>query len=73
MADDEDRAEAAYAAMYDAEPRACKDLKDDACFYLSRAIAAAKAAGRHGDAARLRERLDHVTRVYNSQFRGVGR
>ncbi len=72
MADYEARAESIYAAMYDAEPPDCKDLKDDASFYFARAVEVAEALGRVDDAARLRARSENIHGVYNSQFRGVG-
>jgi hypothetical protein len=66
------RAEAAYAAMYDATARhAAKGHYEDACLHFTRAIAAARAAGSPAEAARLQARLDHVRAVYDHQFRGV--
>lgn len=61
---------AAYAAMYDAQPWDEKDLKDDASFYLARAVEVAEALGFHEDAARLKARSENIRGVYNSQFRG---
>ncbi|MGH6982514.1 MAG: hypothetical protein ACREFC_15035 [Stellaceae bacterium] len=72
MAKFEALAEAAYGAMYDAPPRGVKDFYDDARSHFTAAIAAAERAGLAADAARLAARRDHVTAVYNSQFRGVG-
>jgi hypothetical protein len=65
-------AEAAYDAMYDAQPRAAKDHYDDARGFLSQAIDAAKRAGLHDEVARLTKRQEHITSVWASQFRGVG-
>jgi hypothetical protein len=73
MADYERRAEAAYAAMYDAPSWDEKDLKDDALFYLARALEIAEALGLAEDAARLKKRSDNIMGVYNSQFRYIGR
>jgi hypothetical protein len=66
-------AEAAYASMYDAGPRGVKDCYDDARSHFTRAIDAARAAGLDADAQRLSLRLEHVKKVYNNQFRYVGR
>lgn len=65
----EQKAETAYSAMYDAEPWNEKDLKDDALFYLARAIEVADALGLEEDSARLKARIDNIMGVYNSQFR----
>jgi hypothetical protein len=73
MMDYERRAEAAYAAMYDAPDHDQKDLKDDALFYLARAIEAAETLNLAEDAARLKARVDNIMGVYNSQFRYIGR
>jgi hypothetical protein len=70
LLDYEQRAETAYSAMYDAQPWDEKDLKDDALFYLARAIDVAKALGLEEDATRLKARVDNIMGVYNSQFRG---
>ena len=70
MLDYERKAEVAYSAMYEAQPRDEKDLKDDALFYLARAIEVAGAIGLEGDATRLKARVDNIMGVYNSQFRG---
>ena len=70
MAEYEEKAETAYSAMYDAQPWDEKDLKDDALFYLARAIEVAEALGLADDAARLKARVDNIMGVYNSQFRG---
>lgn len=70
MLDYERKAETAYSAMYDAQPRDEKDLKDDALFYLARAIEVAAALGLQDDEQRLRARVDNIMGVYNSQFRG---
>jgi len=73
MRDFEQRAEAAYAAMYDAASHNQKDLKDDALFYLTRAQEIAEALGLVDDAERLKARADNIMGVYNSQFRYIGR
>ena len=73
MAEYETRAETAYSAMYDAPDYDQKDLKDDALFYLARAIEVAEALGLEGEAARLKSRVDNIMGVYNSQFRYIGR
>ena len=65
-------AEAAYAAMYDARSYGVKDCYEDARLYFHRAIEVAQGAGFADDAARLARRLEHVEKLYNSQFRGVG-
>jgi len=73
IAEFEQLAEAAYAAMYDAAPHNVKDCHDDAQLYFSQAIEAAKLAGLADEAMRLTRRAEHVRKVYNSQFRGIGR
>lgn len=70
MLDYEQKAEAAYTALYDAPSWNEKDLKDDALFFLARAIEVAEALGLVDDAARLKARVDNIVGVYNSQFRG---
>ena len=70
MADYERRAETAYSQMYDAELWNEKDLKDDALFFLARAIEVAEALGLEDDTARLKARVDNILGVYSSQFRG---
>ncbi|HEX5259759.1 MAG TPA: hypothetical protein VFW35_13390 [Sphingomicrobium sp.] len=70
MLEYEHKAETAYTAMYDTEPWNEKDFKDDALFYLARAIEVAEALGLAGDEARLRARVDNIMGVYNSQLRG---
>jgi hypothetical protein len=66
----EARAEAAYAAMYDARPSSvAKDFKDDACGLLYQAIRMAEALGLAEDAARLNARVAHIRAVWNCQFR----
>jgi hypothetical protein len=69
----ERQAEAAYAAMYDAQPYAVKDYHDDAQANFAYAISAAQSAGLTGEAQRLSARAEQVQAVYDSQFRGVGR
>jgi hypothetical protein len=66
----EEKAEAAYAAMYEAESWNQKDLKDDASFYLARALEIAVALRLEDDAQRIRERSENILGVWNSQFRG---
>jgi hypothetical protein len=73
MADFEARAEAAYAAMYDAPPYLAKDHKDDASMWLSRAIDEAKALNLNNEVLRLTARRDHIRAVYDRQFRYAGR
>lgn len=70
MLEYEQTAETSYAAMYDAPSWDEKDLKDDALFYLARAIEVAEALGLEEDATRLKTRIDNIMGVYNSQFRG---
>jgi hypothetical protein len=66
----EARAEAAYAAMYDARiPSVAKDFKDDACGFLYAAIRMAEALGLDVEAARLTACVAHIRAVWNSQFR----
>lgn len=72
MADWEARAEAAYAAMYDARDHDAKDLKDDALFALARALEAAEALGLDEDAARLKARQANIMGVWSSQYRMPG-
>jgi hypothetical protein len=66
-------AEAAYAAMYDAQPYAVKDHYDDARANFARAIDCARRNGSAAEADRLSQRLEHLRQVYDRQFRGVGR
>jgi thioesterase domain-containing protein len=68
----EQLAEAAYAEMYDARPRAPKDHYDDARLFLSRAIEVARDANLADEVARLTLRRTEITDVYDHQFRGVG-
>ena len=70
MLEYEEKAETAYTAIYDAQPWDEKDLKDDALFYLARAIEVADALGLVDEALRLKARVDNIMGVYNSQFRG---
>ena len=65
-------AEAAYEAMYDARPLIVKDCYEDAMGYLEQAIAEADRVGSAVDVKRLARRREHISNVYNSQFRGVG-
>lgn len=73
LRDYEQRAEAAYSAMYEAASHDVKDLKDDASFFLARAVEVAEALGLPEEARRLRERSANISGVYASQFRGVFR
>lgn len=73
MLEYEHKAETAYSGMYDCEPWNEKDLKDDALFFLARAIEVADALGLEEDATRLKTRVDNIMGVYNSQFRHIGR
>ncbi|MCZ7594272.1 MAG: hypothetical protein M5U16_04650 [Hyphomicrobium sp.] len=73
MADYEARAEAAYAAMYDAAPHNVKDHYEDACLYLAHAIEIAAGWGLEQEVARLKKRSEEIDAVYNHQFRHVGR
>ncbi len=70
MLEYEQRAETAYSAMYEAESWNQKDLKDDASFYLARALEVAEQLGLEEDADRLRARGENIVGVWNSQFRG---
>jgi hypothetical protein len=65
--------EAAYAAMYDARPHGVKDCYEDALVHFGRAIETARRACLADEVTRLSRRAEHIERVYNSQFRGVGR
>ncbi len=60
-------AEEAYDRMYEA--RHPKDDYDDAQLQFGRAIEAATRLGLADQVARLSARREHVTSVYNSQFR----
>jgi hypothetical protein len=63
----EQDAERAYDAMYEARFGTAghySDAKD----YLADAIALAREIGLHDDAERLERRLEHIKRVYRSQF-----
>jgi hypothetical protein len=73
MAHNEDRAEAAYTAMYDAAPHNVKDFYEDACLYLAQAIEIAKHLGLADEVERLKKRSEAIDAVYNHQFRYVGR
>jgi hypothetical protein len=73
MARFEAKAEEAYTAMYDAAPHNVKDCYDDASLYLNRAILLAGKLGRQDEAARLKNRSEHIAAVYNHQFRYAGR
>jgi hypothetical protein len=66
----EQKAEAAYAAMYDAEWWDQKDLKDDASFCVARALEIARELDLTDDEERLRKRGENILGVWNSQYRG---
>ncbi len=70
MLEYERKAEAAYSAMYEAETSDQKDLKDDASFYLARALEIAQRLGLEREADRLRSRHGNIVGVWSSQFRG---
>ena len=59
--------EQSYTAMYDA--RRPKDDYEDTHLHFHHAIEAAKRLGRADDVARLTRRIEHITAVYNHQFR----
>jgi hypothetical protein len=73
IAELERMAEGSHSAMYEARTHNVKDHYDDAQLYFSRAIEAAQQGGLSDHVTRLTNRCDHITAVYNSQFRGVGR
>jgi hypothetical protein len=62
-------AEEAYSAMYDVRDPNVKDCYDDASYNLARAIDIARMRGLAGEVERLTARNDHITAVYNNQFR----
>ena len=72
VAKNEKLAEAAYDAMYETRPYGVRDCFDDACGYLAEAISIAKQAGLVDEVTRLTARRDHIIKVYDSQFRGIG-
>lgn len=72
IAANEKLAEAAYEAMYEARPYSVRDCFDDACGHLADAIGIAKRAGLDDEVTRLTARRDHIIKVYDSQFRGIG-
>jgi hypothetical protein len=73
MAKYESQAEAAYASMYEAAPHDVKDLYEDACLHLAKAIHVAERVGLKDEAERLKRRTVEIEAVYNHQFRFVGR
>ena len=73
IAELEQMAEGSYDAMYDARPHNVKDHYEDAQLYFSRAIEAAQRGGLTDEVMRLTRRVEHITDVYDTQFRGVGR
>jgi hypothetical protein len=62
-----ERAEQAYGKMY--ESKYPKEDRDDALLFLSKAIGLATDLGLEGEVAGLKERYEHVIKVFNSQFR----
>jgi hypothetical protein len=50
-----------------------KDCLDDARGYLTEAIELARQAGLDDEVTRLTARREHITGVYDSQFRGIWR
>jgi hypothetical protein len=62
-----EQAEQAYGRMY--ESKRPKDDRDDALLFLSKAVGLATDLGLGKEAARLKERYEHIIKVYNSQFR----
>jgi len=72
MERNEKLAEAAYDAMYEARPHGVKDCYEEAHGYLTEAIAIASKAGLDDEVTRLMARREHITNVYNHQFRGIG-
>ncbi len=68
----ETQAEAAYAAMYDTHGHGVKTCYEDASRALAQAIALAKRAQMHQTAAQFAARKEHITAVYNHQFRNIG-
>jgi hypothetical protein len=64
-------AESAYEAMYDAQRHNVKDHFEDALAYYRWAIDAAHLAGLESEIERLTRRVDHISNVYNSQFRYI--
>ncbi len=73
MADYEARAEAAYAAMYEAAPHNVNDFYEDARLLFGQAIQSATALGLIDQVERLKARNKEIEAVYNHQFRYVGR
>ncbi|MGD0191251.1 MAG: hypothetical protein ABSD74_10965 [Rhizomicrobium sp.] len=65
----ESLAEAAYSAMYDAPRYSVRDCYDDAQAYLRKAIRIASRLHMIETAARLKERSEHIYKVYDRQFR----
>jgi hypothetical protein len=65
----EQLAEAAYTAMYDAPRYGVRDCYDDAQGYLSQAIRLAERKHLNATVARLKQRKDHIYKVYDHQFR----
>ena len=57
--------------MYEARRHNVKDCFEDAVGYFSQAIDAAQRAGLATTVERLTRRREHVTNVYNSQFRHI--
>jgi hypothetical protein len=64
-----EQAEQAYGNMY--ESKRPKDDRDDALLFLSKSIRLATDMGLEREAARLKERYEHIDGVFNSQFRRI--
>jgi hypothetical protein len=67
IADFTRRAEAAYAAMCKAEGQIAKFCRDDARFYLERAIEVSKASGNTDMVARLQMRRGQIMSAFHKQ------
>ena len=68
----EQLAEAAYDAMYDARSDVLAKMHfEDATMYFARAAEAARSLGLADDAIRLEQRRDHARKVFRSQFRPI--
>lgn len=65
-------AEAAYDAMREAKLQGAKNRYEEARFNFDRAIDAAHRARLHDEAVRLKQRRDHIVRMYNGQVRYSG-
>jgi hypothetical protein len=65
-------AEEAYTRMYDMRDRNAKECVEDALYNLGRALDIAEMRGLTLEVERLTKRRDHITAVYDSQFRRRG-